>query len=425
MPAEPLPEHRDLVTQRDNLRLQGRSGAEQITQGAEEKAEHWARGFLQARPASMMRVRMRFSGGTESVSMDYVKRKSVLARACALGATLTLSGATAHAELTLTQKCESGKNGTVGKYTACLSKAQAKLAAGAMTEAGYHYAVVACSDRYNAKWHSLEAASAGMCPTNDDDSAIQGFVDACIFSAQEALAGDPLIRDVVACNTELDACQDDLATTDVELTACLDLLGCGDSVLDADEDCEIGSLDGETCATLGFAGGALRCAPGCSFDTSECYATRLDATGPTIIDHDTGLEWEKKQGTLSLLPDSLCPGGAYCGNPHHIRNLYAWSDGGTSPDGAAFTTFLAGLNGSLGSCYADHCDWRLPTANEWLELPWPRPEFYPEFEGAHWTRSTSDDNAALALIVYVGAPTLATTMPKSSPFPVRAVRSTR
>ena len=33
VPAEPLPEHRDLVTQRDNLRLQGRSGAEQIHAG--------------------------------------------------------------------------------------------------------------------------------------------------------------------------------------------------------------------------------------------------------------------------------------------------------------------------------------------------------------------------------------------------------
>ena len=63
-PAEPLPQHRDLVTQRDNLRLRGCSGAEQITQDADKEAKHRARAFLQRRLTSMIEVRMGFPGGT-------------------------------------------------------------------------------------------------------------------------------------------------------------------------------------------------------------------------------------------------------------------------------------------------------------------------------------------------------------------------
>lgn len=66
-PAESQPEHRDLVTQRDYLRLQGCSGAEQIAQGADEEAAHRARAFPQVPPASMTGVRMEFPGGTRSL----------------------------------------------------------------------------------------------------------------------------------------------------------------------------------------------------------------------------------------------------------------------------------------------------------------------------------------------------------------------
>jgi hypothetical protein len=52
------------VTQRDNLRLRGCSGAEQITQDADKEAKHRARAFLQRRLTSMIGVRMGFPGGT-------------------------------------------------------------------------------------------------------------------------------------------------------------------------------------------------------------------------------------------------------------------------------------------------------------------------------------------------------------------------
>lgn len=46
---------------------------------------------------------------------------------------------------------------------------------------------------------------------------------------------------------------------------------CGDGVIDAFEDCEGHNLDGETCITLGFSGGTLRCDPTeCAFDDEHC-----------------------------------------------------------------------------------------------------------------------------------------------------------
>ena len=63
-PAESLLEHPDLLTQHDKLGLQGRSGAEQISQGTEEEAEHRVGALPLVRPASMIGVRMRYLGGT-------------------------------------------------------------------------------------------------------------------------------------------------------------------------------------------------------------------------------------------------------------------------------------------------------------------------------------------------------------------------
>ena len=61
--------------------------------------------------------------------------------------------------------------------------------------------------------------------------------------------------------------------------ACDDLCGldssgchrCGDGVLQADEICDGSSLQGETCATRGFVGGTLACDDQCGFDASGCH----------------------------------------------------------------------------------------------------------------------------------------------------------
>lgn len=51
------------------------------------------------------------------------------------------------------------------------------------------------------------------------------------------------------------------------------LPGCGDGAIDAPgEHCDGSDLGGESCASLGFAGGALACDGSCTFDTSTCQS---------------------------------------------------------------------------------------------------------------------------------------------------------
>ncbi len=63
----------------------------------------------------------------------------------------------------------------------------------------------------------------------------------------------------LACNTTCD---------DWVITACTSVL-CGNSVIDAGEDCEGTNLNGQTCQSRGYQGGTLACA-NCAWDTSLC-----------------------------------------------------------------------------------------------------------------------------------------------------------
>ena len=75
--------------------------------------------------------------------------------------------------------------------------------------------------------------------------------------------------------------------------------------------------------------------------------------------------WEKK---VALNNSSVnCVSVALCPNPHDADNLYTWSAGTTTFDGTVNTVFLAQLNDVAGGgadCFANHCDWRLPTREE-------------------------------------------------------------
>jgi hypothetical protein len=96
---------------------------------------------------------------------------------------------------------------------------------------------------------------------------------------------------------------------------------------------------------------------------AAAIACRYEINGDgTVTDYDTGLQWEQKTNE---------------GGVHYRKNTYTWNttSGGTTPDGTAFTDFLGTLNngGSAGltagvitisGCFADHCDWRLPSLVE-------------------------------------------------------------
>jgi hypothetical protein len=93
-----------------------------------------------------------------------------------------------------------------------------------------------------------------------------------------------------------------------------------------------------------------------------------DNNDGTVTDHQTGLIWEKKT-----------PAGS--GGVHDVNNTYTWCDGprdsylcrnrSNLADGTIFTVFLATLNYGVGDansdtngCFANHCDWRIPSSRE-------------------------------------------------------------
>ena len=103
----------------------------------------------------------------------------------------------------------------------------------------------------------------------------------------------------------------------------------------------------------------------------------IDNGDGTVSDPSAGLMWEKKTGTPFGAPDPS--------DVRNVNNTYAWC-AGSGPyssctnkeglaDGPAFTVFLATLNngrafyqgqnpGPPTGCFANHCDWRLPSAVE-------------------------------------------------------------
>lgn len=165
--------------------------------------------------------------------------------------------------------------------------------------------------------------------------------------------------------------------------------------------------------------------------------TRFDASGATIIDHKTGLEWEKKTGTSEGY--NVCPGGLTCGSVHDVNNAYSW--GSTSPpyapSGNAYIDFLAKLNSNDGSggCYAGHCDWRLPTIEELLGIvdlgaagcgagsPCLGTGFLPDAASSYWSASTLAPFPNLAWLLYTYYGSADFNFTKTYDLYVRAVRS--
>ena len=154
----------------------------------------------------------------------------------------------------------------------------------------------------------------------------------------------------------------------------------------------------------------------------------VDNGNGTVTDTLTGLQWEKK--TVD-------------GGVHGKDNKYTWTASGIDPDGTAFTDFLATLN--TPPCFAGHCDWRLPTVDDWgyprgaeletildtsegcllppYETPCIAPTFGPTAAGAYWSGTTATARPTDAYFVNFGIRYEPSSNAKGELCYVRAVRS--
>lgn len=179
---------------------------------------------------------------------------------------------------------------------------------------------------------------------------------------------------------------------------------------------------------VGYQNAAARCRDGyggqwarieTAFAGSEttCDQPRFVDNGETVTDNLTNLEWEKKTDDSSI---------------HDVDNVYSWDVPGdadfTNADGTAFAVFLSDLNG--GACFAERCDWRLPTREELQTIfvplsqcamqPCTDPAIGPAPTGSTWS-STPDLLFDVSAWAASGLP-LVNRATKTQENPVRGVR---
>ena len=214
-----------------------------------------------------------------------------------VGTTMIRTGA-AHGA-SVADKCEAAKNKVAGKYALCRQKAEAKAIKTASTPD-----FTKCDPKFSQKWATAEAAGGGMCPTQNDEAAMQSCIAAHTSEVAAALMSGGTCGSGGLPETGQTQCDQGGGT--------------------------LGACPG---SPAGQDGAVLAGAP-------RSYTDNGDGT---ITDNVTGLMWEKlsNDGTI-----------------HDYTNTYDWY--------SAFTTKIAALNSESG--FAGHTDWRLPNQFELYSL---------------------------------------------------------
>jgi len=141
--------------------------------------------------------------------------------------------------------------------------------------------------------------------------------------------------------------------------------------------------------------GALVCQP------------RFNVNGDgTLTDNQTGLMWE--------LETSACKGEVTC-----VTDKYTWTAGDRDRTGTLYTKFLATLNADVSasghtSCFANHCDWRIPSSVELQTIAEPDSPtcgggppcidaaFGPTQAYYYWSATTRADDPTIAWVLNFG-----------------------
>jgi len=157
-----------------------------------------------------------------------------------------------------------------------------------------------CSDLYGPRWQGRYFCF---------DCEIQG--DFC------SLCGNGIVESDEQCDGSVErySCENFFGPTAVGEITCngclLDASGCeycGDGQTNADEVCDGGSLNGTTCADLGFASGDLDCASDCgSYDVGDC-----NACGNGALDVDEACDGNVFGATSSCMDLGFADGDLAC-----------------------------------------------------------------------------------------------------------------
>lgn len=210
--------------------------------------------------------------------------------------------------------CEATKQKLVGALGKCLHGAEKKLATSGDTTK-YTAAVGKCTAKFSASWQAAEQKAVdkgGACPTTGDGPTVLSAVTAHVACVTGDVTGGS--------------------------SACL---ACGNGVIDAGEDCDIGAPGTGTCdtATGGTqVHGSVSCGADCTYDATACSACPPSGT---VVG---GVCW-----VLSGADASCTTACTNVGLVYDTATLtYAGSDGSDANCGAVMTA-LGQAGGAIGS----------------------------------------------------------------------------